>query len=1012
MDGMMHQESLDQLVAFILRDSPQNILPPPIMEALRSPTLESLHDTAAVLVAQQHTDVAEKLYSALLDYPGSGPWVYAGLAKIAESRNEWSAVAKIWQDCFTRFPDRLEPRWFIEYAKAEHLCGNDDAAEAALRDAAGKFPASAPVAVAHAEQLGKQGRLEACLVAWQQTIETFEQTAYAWWFMELARIAGKLGKSAIAESALSQCRARFPDFAPAAVGLAEHLAAQGPPEACLAAWQLVANHFGAQIQPRWLVELARAELRTGLTAAAEAHLRQCVADFPDFFAAQTALADCLQTLSRPEEAIRIWRSTISAFPQSAQPWWFLRYADASRAIGDEDAAESILSMMDARFPDAPVILIRQAEAAAKQGAWQMALDRWTVCEQKLPAEKRPECWNGQATALYHLNQIDAALARWRRLVQEFPGYTAGQLSFARICRELGDWRQVEQIIGSLLTMQAHESKVDLRVEYARSLLHQGSIAAASRAIQDIDERFSRSPHGCHLSIEFCYHIGLGVDALLPEIQAALRRFPEDRYIMAESVRALLATGRASEAEAAARRMLSKSHDHYGILSFWRVIMDRNGEAALQWPVSRAIQEQNWDANAGLVMGNFLLDLWAPWAAECALELFTSLLQHAPANMSLICAKARAHIALRQDELGLNLIDSLPALCQTTQCLELRAWAAMKRENNERARELYASALRHLYFPSIHAPTPDLICLSTNSLPSGTVTAFTSIYNEMANLPAFLAHYRRLGVSRFVVVDTMSKDEGAAYLQAQPDVILYQTTDLFQSSGSGMRWINILQDRHGDGGWCVYADADEALIYPGWETIEIGQFTAYLDRQGVQAVAAFMLDMYPDRLVDAQGRPAERDSYRYYDGDYQWMGQTRAPYLQPVGGIRWRLFGVHEVLHKVPLMRHRAGQYLSSHTTTPMRFADITAVLLHYKLMNLASRFKPTEHGIGGNPFMLARTPDLMRRHVRYAERMEDLLQKDLYQPGLSETLDSSLVLADRGLMQAPATFRQWIKESA
>jgi hypothetical protein len=52
--------------------------------------------------------------------------------------------------------------------------------------------------------------------------------------------------------------------------------------------------------------------------------------------------------------------------------------------------------------------------------------------------------------------------------------------------------------------------------------------------------------------------------------------------------------------------------------------------------------------------------------------------------------------------------------------------------------------------------------------------------------------------------------------------------------------------------------------------------------------------------------------------------------------------------------------------------------------------------------MADRTPDLMRRHARYAAHLADLADRDLFDPAASAELADSLTLADRGLTPAPA----------
>jgi len=119
--------------------------------------------------------------------------------------------------------------------------------------------------------------------------------------------------------------------------------------------------------------------------------------------------------------------------------------------------------------------------------------------------------------------------------------------------------------------------------------------------------------------------------------------------------------------------------------------------------------------------------------------------------------------------------------------------------------------------------------------------------------------------------------------------------------------------------------------------------------------------------------------------------------------------VNEYLHKTPLLRQGAGVYINSHATTPVRFSSVTGMLVHYKLLNLAQRYRPPAPGVSGSPYMADRVPELMRRHVRYAARMAALMDADLRAPGVTLEVGDSMTMADRGLMEAPAAFRAWLQ---
>ena len=73
---------------------------------------------------------------------------------------------------------------------------------------------------------------------------------------------------------------------------------------------------------------------------------------------------------------------------------------------------------------------------------------------------------------------------------------------------------------------------------------------------------------------------------------------------------------------------------------------------------------------------------------------------------------------------------------------------------------------------------------------------------------------------------------------------------------------------------------------------------------------------------------------------------------------------------MPLWRLDAGLLINSHETTHLRFADVSAALLHYKLMNVALRGRHATGEAGGTAYLEADADvEAIRRHSRYAARL-------------------------------------------
>ncbi|MGR3761198.1 glycosyltransferase family 2 protein [Roseobacteraceae bacterium NS-SX3] len=241
---------------------------------------------------------------------------------------------------------------------------------------------------------------------------------------------------------------------------------------------------------------------------------------------------------------------------------------------------------------------------------------------------------------------------------------------------------------------------------------------------------------------------------------------------------------------------------------------------------------------------------------------------------------------------------------------------------------------------------------TARIPGDPILCFATVRNELARLPFFLDHYRRAGVSHFLIVDNASDDGTAGYLLSQPDVSLWLAQSSYRESRFGMDWLTWLQMRYGHRAWCLTADADEILTYPYADSRTLRELTNWLDRRGARAFGALMLDMYPKGRVGSQGYRAGDDPFRtlnWFDAEgYTWEYLARYRHISIRGGPRKRVFFRSEPdhaphLHKVPLIRwNRRFVYASStHFALPRRLNSVfdarlklpTGVLLHTKFLD-------------------------------------------------------------------------------
>ena len=251
-----------------------------------------------------------------------------------------------------------------------------------------------------------------------------------------------------------------------------------------------------------------------------------------------------------------------------------------------------------------------------------------------------------------------------------------------------------------------------------------------------------------------------------------------------------------------------------------------------------------------------------------------------------------------------------------------------------------------------------------------LSAYSVIHNEMFFLPAFLDHYRALGVKQFLFVDDRSADGTLPYLKMQRDCVVLQSDlrfgDKINGSRVGPMWRNDIPHRFFLGKWAVCVDADEFLQIPsGFSTLP--QFLEALDARGLDAVAAVMIDCYPADLAGFSNVcPPETVAelvarYPWFDrGPYiRWSAGQKRPEVI-TGGVRERLFQQYGIstrsyfkpgwtvfarrirrlfggdrniqsIHKVPLVKWRPDRYYEhSHTLNTAPATGLLLAISHYK----------------------------------------------------------------------------------
>jgi glycosyltransferase involved in cell wall biosynthesis len=215
-------------------------------------------------------------------------------------------------------------------------------------------------------------------------------------------------------------------------------------------------------------------------------------------------------------------------------------------------------------------------------------------------------------------------------------------------------------------------------------------------------------------------------------------------------------------------------------------------------------------------------------------------------------------------------------------------------------------------------------------------------NECSLLPDFFAHYRLLGIERFIMIDNGSTDGSYEYCAAQPDTDLHLVERPF-SWPEKQGWISRAIAENGLDRWYIYADADERMVFSGAPRHSFGELAALASRKGVRRVRGMLIDMYangpildfswPDKLSLA-------DAFPLFDTD-GYVEESFEKLVSRKGGPRPRVMGdgnkkFNPELTKYPLFRPRPGDLMCNpHYIEPAEKnfdSDCFIGILHYKFL--------------------------------------------------------------------------------
>jgi hypothetical protein len=219
---------------------------------------------------------------------------------------------------------------------------------------------------------------------------------------------------------------------------------------------------------------------------------------------------------------------------------------------------------------------------------------------------------------------------------------------------------------------------------------------------------------------------------------------------------------------------------------------------------------------------------------------------------------------------------------------------------------------------------------TDCIRRGEIILVGALQGQARRLPAFLAHYRRLGVRHFLLVDCGPTDALEEPAREADDVSVWGLGATIHRADA----VNWLLQRFGHERWCVVCDVDERLAFPHCDERRLDELAVFLDSERRRSLFSIRVDLYPAPSPGEE--PAEGDGFgepRYFDA----TGYTQVrwgSWVAVQGGFERRTRfrdapAMAPVLNRHPFVKWRRGYayFPSGARLAPLRLNDAHA--FHY-----------------------------------------------------------------------------------
>lgn len=234
-----------------------------------------------------------------------------------------------------------------------------------------------------------------------------------------------------------------------------------------------------------------------------------------------------------------------------------------------------------------------------------------------------------------------------------------------------------------------------------------------------------------------------------------------------------------------------------------------------------------------------------------------------------------------------------------------------------------------------------------------VAMISLLKNAAYYIDHMIAHHRSLGVSHFIFIDNGSTDGTRERLATYDDVTVFLNTLPVNKYECLLR--ADIARMAVTGGWFLFVDSDELIMFPRGEGRHISEFAAYCNSNGYDGVIGHFLDLFP---LQSLKESAKWDYTRSIEEFHQYSLQNIkycdyysedtfcAWFLKDnvlsndeikfmLGGIRNEVFGeiCGQTHHRFIRNLGHIDLYSHPHCSGNLSCADFPLLIKHYKFAN-------------------------------------------------------------------------------